>query len=471
MASETRKLMALAAMGIVLALASVELVVRLIEPREVLREFFETPDPVLHHRFIPGSRGRQKTLEFDAAYTINGLGLRDRELPREKPAGVRRILILGDSFTEGLGVDDHETFSSLLMARIEQEGHGSRWQVINAGVASYSPLLEYLYLKNGGLALEPDLVVLNLDLSDFYDDIQYGRLAELDASGDPIAVRPEPAPPPDSWIGWAATGIKDVLKYRTRTYNFVRRRIAGFIEAARHEPQYTGDVRVDKYGMLREELGPLDDSGWTKTYENILRIRDLLAARRIEFWIAVYPYGLQISPKEWHAGRQFWGFKPGQVYSGRPQERIEGFGQEHGIRVINMMPEFQEAARSVYPLYFDTDGHWLPAGHQVAASSLWKAIAPYIRDHDARARAGEPCAAGRPRAAYAPAARRLNRAPAASRHVPTACTRWNRPLWSNSTPRRRRRPLAWTTAAASVTARPAAIVAAPGVRPPAARLT
>jgi len=37
-------------------------------------------------------------------------------------------------------------------------------------------------------------VILNLDLSDMYDDIDYTKLAVFDASGDPIAVRPSAAP-------------------------------------------------------------------------------------------------------------------------------------------------------------------------------------------------------------------------------------------------------------------------------------
>jgi len=139
-ASDTSKRLALAGISLVVALVFVEVAVRIIEPREVLREFFETPDPVLHHKLIPGARGRQKNMEFDAPYEINSLGLRDREFPRAKPAGTKRILVLGDSFTEGVGVSGPETFSSQLQGLLDAAGFGG-WQIINAGVASYSPLL------------------------------------------------------------------------------------------------------------------------------------------------------------------------------------------------------------------------------------------------------------------------------------------------------------------------------------------
>lgn len=378
MASETRKLLALGAVGLLLALLSVELVVRLIEPREVLREFFERPDPVLHHTFIPNAKGRQKTLEFDAPYVINSHGLRNDELPLTKPAGVKRLLMLGDSFTEGLGVRGDETFTSRLRDKVAQAGFGDRWQIINGGVASYSPLLEYVYLKNHGLAFQPDLVILNLDLSDFYDDIQYAKLAVTDAQGDPVAVRPEPPAAPGSWIAAGAVAVKDLLKYNTRTYNFLRRRVIGFIEASR-PPDRSGDIRVDKYGMFRGTPESIDVGAWQGTYAHLLKIRDTLQARGIDFWVTVYPYGHQVSPREWDAGRRFWGFEANRVYSGRPQELIQGFCEEHGMTVVNMMAEFQAAARTTYPLYFDGDGHFSPAGHEVAADSLFKAVLPYMK--------------------------------------------------------------------------------------------
>ena len=393
MASETRKLLALASASLLFSLLVVEVIVRLIEPREVLREFFETRDQVLHHKFIPGARGRQKTVEFDAPYEINALGLRSPEITPAKPAGTKRLLMLGDSFTEGLGVSGDETFTSQLRAQLEQAGLGSRWQVINGGVASYSPILEYLYLKHGGLAIEPDLVILNLDLSDIFDDIQYAQLAQFDAAGEPIAVRADLVPEPGSWAAAVGVGLKDLLKYNTRTYNFVRRRLVPLIEGSRHTPDFSGDVRGDKYGMLRADPASLDDGPWSDTYDHLLRIRKLLRDRQIDSWIAVYPYGLQISEKEWAEGRPFWGFEVDRVYSGRPQELIEAFGRKHEITVINMMPEFQDAARTTFPLYYEGDGHWRPAGHKVAAASLFKAVAPYIREREQR-QASHASAAG-----------------------------------------------------------------------------
>jgi hypothetical protein len=382
MVSERRRRLALVGRSALLSLLGLEIVLRFIEPREVFRESFVTPDPVLHHKFIAGARGRQKTTEFDTAYSINSFGLRELELPRDKPAGVKRILMLGDSFTEGIGVDSEETFSSRLQHLLNDDGLAERWEVINAGVGSYSPMLEYLYLKKGGLALQPDLVVLDFDLSDVNDDIQYSRLAEFDANGDLVAVHAEPPPEKRRWPIELLVDARNLLKHHTRTYGFLWRRVAGYVEAARHKGNFSGDVRFDKYAMLRERASASGDREWTLSYRYLLKIRDLLKARGVDFWIVVYPYGVQVSPREWNPGRRFWGFQTGRVYSCRPQALVEAFCRRNDIPVINMCEDFREAARNVYPLYYEGDGHWRPAGHRLAASLLYRALAPRLKTRE-----------------------------------------------------------------------------------------
>jgi hypothetical protein len=365
----------LAGFAAAFGLVTLEVAVRLIETREGLREDFERHDPVLHHKFIPGARGRHKTLEFDAAYAINSLGLRSAEIARAKPPGTKRILMLGDSFTEGNGVDQSETFSSRLQAKLDAAGLEQRFEVVNAGVGSYSSLIELLYLETAGLELQPDLVILNFDLSDLHDDIQYARVAEFDADGDPVAVRPEPQAGPRSWPIRLLVGFKDLVKKHTRLYNFTRRRLSRLMNVF-HKPDVSGDISVDKYGMIRQcEGGPCDDVAWKLSYDNITKIRSLLAAKGIDFWVTVYPYGHQLSGREWDKGRIFWGFEAGRVYSTRPQELVSEFCRRSGIRVVNMCDDFKKASQTVHPLYYEYDGHWRAAGHEVVADVLFREIA------------------------------------------------------------------------------------------------
>jgi hypothetical protein len=92
--------------------------------------------------------------------------------------------MLGDSFVEGIRVQQSETFASLLQVSVDRAGLARRWQIINAASRATRRCLKLLYLRNGDLDLQPDLVVVNFDLSATHNDIQYGRLAEFNSNGD-----------------------------------------------------------------------------------------------------------------------------------------------------------------------------------------------------------------------------------------------------------------------------------------------
>jgi hypothetical protein len=356
-----------------------EIIVRIVEPREIMRYFFLRKDPILHHKFIANASGHYETTEFNTEYSIDSLGLRDTEFPAEKPANTFRILMLGDSFTEGDGVNSNETFSKRLEFMLNSTITDYRYHVINAGVGSYSPILEYIYLKRYGLQLNPDLVVLNFDLSDIHDDIYYTSRAIFDENGAPVAVHPETEPQEGSWLRRALVNVKDFFKEHAQLYNFIRIRISQSLDELTENGNHSGDIRVDKYAMLRENSQPPGDQGWTLSYKYILMIRDLLSARGIGFWVTVYPYGLQVSPREWNSGRRFWGFKSDTLYSTKPQKYVEDFCKRNNIPVINMCDDFRKASRSVYPLYYDYNGHWRAAGHELAAQILYRELQQYLQ--------------------------------------------------------------------------------------------
>lgn len=363
-----------------LGLLVLEAAVRIVEPKKVLREYFEQPHLVFHHRFVPNASGSHKTLEFNVSYSINAIGLREREISRNKPEGTKRVLLLGDSFTEGNGVEAKDAFPARVQALVDAAGLSTRWEVLNAGEGSYSPLLEYLLLKKQLIDLQPDLVILNLDLSDVFDDIQYTKLVTVDASGEPVAVPAEPERKPGPWYVEATYGLKDFVKEHARLYNFIRRRVAPLLMA---RPDASGDVRVDKYAMIRDNYDPKDGSDWSLTFGYIKRIRDLLADRGVPLWLTVYPYAHQVSPREWHGGRVFWSFEQNRVYTTAPQKQVEEFGRSSGIPVINMTEDFLERSKKEFPLYFAYDGHFLPAGHAVAAEAIFRELLPFLRQAEA----------------------------------------------------------------------------------------
>lgn len=357
-----------------------EFVVRLIEPKEIMRYFFVESDSVLHHKFIPGAKGVYKTTEFETHYAINSLGLRDYEFPAKKPANVCRIMMVGDSFTEGEGVELDETFSKVLERMLRAKpGSAIQYQVINAGCGSYSPLLEYLYLKDAGLNLSPDIVLLFYDLSDVYDDIHYTMNARFDSQGVPVGVTPTPESHGGDRFARLVLGVKDFLKDHTRLYNFVRLRIGRYIEASGGEGIELGNIQYDKYAMFRDNYAARNDTDWSLSYRYLLLTRDLLKAKGVDFWVVVYPYGLQVGPTEFGEGRRYWGFKTDTVYSTRPQMFMENFCEHNYIRVVNLCQAFRSQSSSGPPKYYDFNGHWTATGHEYVAELLGRELEPYLR--------------------------------------------------------------------------------------------
>lgn len=123
-------------------------------------------DPATHDNNLfwilrPNQIGREKLLDdFNYAWSINSLGVRDDEVSEKQP-GVKRILVIGDSQTFGIGVDHAETFCSLLEERLNAVGKVTV-EVINAGTHAYGTAEEFFRLQQLAAAVQPDIVITAL---------------------------------------------------------------------------------------------------------------------------------------------------------------------------------------------------------------------------------------------------------------------------------------------------------------------
>ena len=103
-------------------------------------------DPHLLWRLAPGERE-----EHGNRVSINAAGLRGRD---RGPSDGPRLLALGDSSVYGFGVSDAAVFTARL------EGMLDGVEVINGGVPGYSTEQALNLLSLGGLALEPDVLLV-----------------------------------------------------------------------------------------------------------------------------------------------------------------------------------------------------------------------------------------------------------------------------------------------------------------------
>ena len=111
---------------------------------------------------------------------------------------------MGDSFTEGYYIED--TFAAVLERRLNDLHDGVRYEVVGCGNSSYSPLLHYLRYRDQLSKLHPREIVVNVDLTDIYDDNwRYGPTTEFSTDGEPLRA---------GSTTWSRRGIADALRFR-----------------------------------------------------------------------------------------------------------------------------------------------------------------------------------------------------------------------------------------------------------------
>ena len=99
---------------------------------------------------------------------MNSLGVREREeLTKPKPAGQRRIVCIGDSFTFGWGIPAEQTWARLLETELRTDGLDVR--TVNCGASGTVCTDEYVNgLVQRFHVFEPDAVIMTICLNDLF---------------------------------------------------------------------------------------------------------------------------------------------------------------------------------------------------------------------------------------------------------------------------------------------------------------
>ncbi len=156
-------------------------------PQSVISNMVAVEDQVLDWRYEPYSEVRMGRV----LSTYNSAGFRDAEHHIGGNQSVRRILVVGDSVTEGYGVEWKDVFSKVLQDRL-----GPSHEIITMGMGGLNTPQEIHLLEREGLAYGPDLVVLNFVLNDcdFYArfDEAMRNAVKVDGRIDVLGINIDP---------------------------------------------------------------------------------------------------------------------------------------------------------------------------------------------------------------------------------------------------------------------------------------
>lgn len=169
---EYQKNLLLLFMIIILFILGFEIFLRLIADTPVVFSDIKIPDKELLSVNKKSISQIEKTKEYFTNVTINRCGLRDDDINScyfEKNNSYK-ILVLGDSFTFGMGVNNNETYPYYL----EQLLNNS--EVLNAGVIAYGTAQEELHLEKLLAEINPDLVILGFYINDISE---IGKLSKI----------------------------------------------------------------------------------------------------------------------------------------------------------------------------------------------------------------------------------------------------------------------------------------------------
>lgn len=148
-----------------ISLVVAEIGARIVLPLPISLQPPQTVDSRLGPIPVPYQHGRitvPNVADYTYTYTNNSLGLRGSSEygPKTKP----RILLVGDSFTYGLGVNDDQTFAHVLQSKLPA------YEVINGGNPDKGTDYALKFYETFAHQLQPDIVILSFCENDFQDN-------------------------------------------------------------------------------------------------------------------------------------------------------------------------------------------------------------------------------------------------------------------------------------------------------------
>jgi len=361
--------------GGVVALAALEAALHVAFPRMRLLTRHERlgsiPRPNMNGRTTFG--GYERVVHI----TTNSLGLRGPEIG-PKPAGVRRVLALGDSFTFGHAVEASEAWPAVLQELLDARG-GPRYEVVNAGIGGYGTAQQLLLYDELQSRVEPDLVVLGFAVvNDVLDNLcveaeRYGAKADTPCfrlEGSRLTLTP-PRPPMEAarLASWPVPSQAiELLMGQAKRVTLWNPRVLAVA--------HSFGIQVRDTRFLPDTVAGWYDTrftgvGWPLTQRLLLELRVHAGRRGAPLALLVIPSGLQVDPGLQGALAALADGRPPILAflrdPHRPQRILGDFCHGAGLPCADPLPAALEAATRGERHYYPIDGHWTPTAHRIAA--------------------------------------------------------------------------------------------------------
>jgi lysophospholipase L1-like esterase len=370
----------------------------------------------------------RRNIEFEFEFVTNQYGLRYSPIELEKSAGEVRILMLGDSFTEGVGIDANDTFGMNLENHYSGKS-GNDVRFINAGLGGQGPLEFWRVFKDVGLKLDPDGLLICIyanDLADTPESLSRADLYRRNRERQGV----------DRLVHKLLPRIYTIVSEAIRIVDREIRKSRSFVETVKvlADEQGLSEAVVQSWSktLPRELVEASDNDEFNKSLLSVglfnpdywvesLEINTPRAEQKYQAFTTVMneitavarEQGMMIglvyipSPLQYdlsrHAGWNPWVIGGVRVRKEwveddtEIQKRLADWAYIKGIPFLDLTPALREEVRRGRKLNYKLDGHWNAEGHRAAGKAIaeWidkNAVFTVLPDTDAASR--EPGSGG-----------------------------------------------------------------------------
>jgi hypothetical protein len=260
---------------------------------------------------------------------INNRGYRDLERAIPRPAGVRRALCLGDSFTWGVRVLFDDVWPQRL-ERLLARDRGEVWEAVNLGEPGLNTVQEAARLASEGFAYEPDVVVVAYVLNDSEDE----NAAEARRAQAWIEERSAPPSTVSAFFDHSAL------------VRMVRTRIRATLENRR---------RVEDFRSMYAE----DYPGWIACRRALRAMGGLCRERGVPLVVVIFP--LLGNPLDRYPFEDI-------------HAKVAQTAGEAGAKVVDLLPYYQGLQWKLLVVDGADDEHPNEVAYRIASQVIFRAV-------------------------------------------------------------------------------------------------
>ncbi|MDD5195495.1 MAG: hypothetical protein PHQ96_07490 [Candidatus Omnitrophica bacterium] len=338
------------------------------------------PDARLNHKWRPHSKKNQTELakanpEFSKPYlhVYNKQGwLEKYDVQLKKPVNTYRIFYVGDSFIEGT-LPMEQSVPSRVENYLNDKfaTSGKKFEVINTGTSSYSPVIYYILIRYIISQYSPDLIVVNVDMTDNFDDYVYRPNLIVDSEGNPFVCTPINVFKSTDYV-WARLSFWNKMQLflfdSSSLYRFIYKicNKTKNSNIANRPIQKGSKDNVNKYTWVENNWNQKTERDVQFTMDILERIAKYCKNNRIKLLFTSSPHYNQLIFRE--NGQRVWSI--------RPHQEIRNIAQKAGIPYLDSVgflePYIKNSKQSEY--YYKNNMHYNPRGYKLWAKAHIQAL-------------------------------------------------------------------------------------------------